>query len=293
MSSSPLPRKRPRRKAAEAAEGKLSSDHVVLEAKTRLREGQRLVVFSGAGLSVSAGVSTFASLYQKAAKKYGGDGKQAFHYRFLQNSPEDSFDFLMQQFNKVKTAKPTWAHEALRNMETNGQLVRHYTMNIDGLAGSSEKVVELHGSLLQLVCRNCEQVTKTNDVLGKEKKRFDQLPPTCSKCKKGELRFRVLLYDDQEGHLITRVNALDTILADDLKHCEWIVWVGASFEQSASCEHLRKMLQVRPEKTPVFIASPEASQALELLQTVVGEVEGLYALPMTSDDFFSGDETAT
>ena len=62
----------------------------------------------------------------------------------------------------VRKATPTAAHRALAALADSGKLLRHYTMNIDGLhaaAGMSiwhpthaadGSTVELHGSLLEV-----------------------------------------------------------------------------------------------------------------------------------------------
>ena len=55
-------------------------------------------------------------------------------------------------------ARPNPAHEALARLEQRGRLSITVTQNVDGLQqrAGSRQVVELHGSLAQVVCLSCE-----------------------------------------------------------------------------------------------------------------------------------------
>ena len=292
----------------------------------------KVIVFTGSGISVSAGLSTFSKgLYVKAAKRFKlKDGKELFRYRFLKEKPEECFAFFSDLHKETKKAKPTISHQKLQEMGNDCSsplLIRHYTMNIDGLAtvpttrspssriivsapwhpqdNPEGKTVELHGNLHEWVCRRCQIHSHIPEISkGKRKKSV-----RCEKCG-GLLRFRVLLYDDEEGHLIhnyfhpqhTKINPLDEMLRQDLEQSDIILWIGISFEQSASCENFRKVWEMLHENQkenkkkmpPCFIVNPEASNALFHLQTAVGSLLGetkdghglVYTIHSSSDGFF-------
>lgn len=90
------------------------------------------------------------------------------------------------------------------------------------------KVVELHGNAGHLLCPHCHAVTeaKPSDLLHLKKCR----PRVCSSCHQGELRFKIMLYDDEEASLITPEDVWNQFEAD-LKLADMLVWVGISFEQ--------------------------------------------------------------
>lgn len=49
-----------------------------------------------------------------------------------------------------------------------------------------------------------------------------------------------MLYDDEEGDCITPEDIWD-VLEGDLEGADMVMWVGISFEQSASTEYFRKV----------------------------------------------------
>jgi hypothetical protein len=65
-------------------------------------------------------------------------------------------------------------------------------------------------------------------------------PVPCSACREDEMRFKVMLYDDEQGDCITPEDVFER-LDDDLAVAGAVLWVGISFEQSASTEYFRKV----------------------------------------------------
>jgi hypothetical protein len=51
---------------------------------------------------------------------------------------------------------------------------------------------------------------------------------------------QVMLYDDEEGDCITPEDVWD-VLEEDLAVADAVLWLGISFEQSASTEYFRKV----------------------------------------------------
>jgi len=273
------------------------------------KKKKNILIVSGSGMSAEAGFSTFSSnkngFYAKAAKKFKlANGQDVFRYSFYQERPHDAFSFYRRLYRQSCQSQPTLTHKALQLMQQSGQLMRHYTFNIDGLStdkarlaeieSSSDKeqeltVVELHGSLHQLICTFCGTTFPTTSVIFSQKSWPKS--PSCPKCDLSNsnafLRFRVLLYDDPHADLIVHPNHLKH-LQQDLQDCKAIVWMGISFEQQASCEHFERMLPALD--IPIFIVNPEAEQALFCLQTTVGGLldhRSIYLVPYTCDEVFS------
>lgn len=377
--STSLTRKRPRRSCVTNNNNKPDDDDDATHSlQELLRHGCRVIIFSGAGLSVAAGLPTFQGhLYQQAARKFRlSDGARVFHYRFLQQRPAEYWQFFAQTLypsmtKRTMTAATTASHKALCTMEQTGQLIRQYTLNVDGLAAkcgmsiwkgggnepknhgstdrkddsldkkeeatttttavssagnhpfSAGKTVELHGNIHELVCRNCATVFPVKSLAQIQLAARNGLPP-CPACPDGCLRFRVLLYGDEEGHLIYPINnnnntannhghsPLDELLPNDLQHCQAILWIGISFAQRASCQYFETVYQMRQKAqakkvhpkqgeeeeeeddnvVPMFIISPQPVEALENLmdglQMRLGPERGcrVFTVSSTSDAIF-------
>jgi hypothetical protein len=98
----------------------------------------------------------------------------------------------------------------------------HHDDNPDG------KIVELHGNARFLLCSHCERISeaKRSDLIHMRRCR----PRICSHCHTGHLRFKIMLYDDEEASLITPEDVW-TRLEEDLEVTDMVLWVGISFEQ--------------------------------------------------------------
>ena len=297
--STPERTKYPRAASLSAA----ASDLAKSSAKEKLQEilknpRAKIIVFSGAGISVSAGLDTFSGqIYDKAAEKFNlSDGMKVFFYSFLQQRPRDCFSFLKQLYLKVRKASPTPTHEVFKQFADQGKLIRHYTMNIDGLseeAGMSvwnhtEQVgttVEMHGNIKKLVCRSCGNVSKMTS-------RTEPVP-TCARCG-GEVRFCVMMYNDEEHRLVRNFTPLTRILPNDLANADAIVWVGISFKQSVSGMYffdVQEEMSRIGKQLPMFVVDPRPDDALERLEdtlVVLGSsLDGIFGIESTSDDLFA------
>lgn len=142
---------------------------------------KNFLVFSGAGLSASAGMSAFSSpdgLYERARRRFGLDkGVRLFYASFFDKRRRDAQAFLADVYCEATAAAPTRAHTALAHLAAGGRLRRHVTMNVDGLhrAGAAlwsptqpEGVtMELHGSCLEVVCESCGACSAMSHALAR------------------------------------------------------------------------------------------------------------------------------
>ncbi len=104
---------------------------------------EKLIAFSGAGISKASNIPTFEDL---------GDLRDKLSREYLQLYPYDFFKILLHFHNTIKAAKPNPAHLALAKHQ-----IPIITMNIDGLhqKAGSKNVLEIHGNLERLICRDC------------------------------------------------------------------------------------------------------------------------------------------
>lgn len=124
------------------------------ELNERIRDAERVVVFTGAGVSRESGLSTFRDEDGLWATARPEDlaTPEAFA-----RDPEYVWRWYGWRWEQVARAEPNPAHRAIARLEAVFPSVLVVTQNVDGLhhrAGSAE-VIELHGSLAAVHCNRC------------------------------------------------------------------------------------------------------------------------------------------
>ena len=113
------------------------------------------VVFTGAGFSVPSGIPDFRSALTGLWNQF--DPMAVASLSAFRNRPASFFGWLEPLVSRILQAQPNAAHISLTKLESVGYLKTIITQNIDGFhqkAGSKD-VIELHGSLKELVCPTC------------------------------------------------------------------------------------------------------------------------------------------
>ena len=132
-------------------------------------ESERIVIFSGAGVSTESGIPDFRSadgLYKKEEKQFQQPPETILSHSFFKRHPEIFFDYYRTKMI-YPHAKPNASHTAAAALERKGKLSAVVTQNIDGLyqqAGCS-RVLELHGSTLHNTCTRCGKHSGLDAVL--------------------------------------------------------------------------------------------------------------------------------
>lgn len=125
----------------------------------RLRQARRVAVLTGAGISAESGVPTFRDpdgLWQKFRPE-----ELANVEAFLAN-PTLVQSWYAHRRRVVEDVRPNAGHLALAELEAlvvgNGGEFLLATQNVDGLhtRAGSQRLVELHGSLLRSTCLDCQ-----------------------------------------------------------------------------------------------------------------------------------------
>ena len=150
--------------------------------KKWISESNRIVVFTGAGVSTESGIKDFRSkdgLYNEKWSPNEQDStesgipdfrstdglySQKFDYppetiisnSFYERKPEYFFRFYREKMLPLGF-EPNITHKVLAAWEQQGRLSAVVTQNIDGLhqKAGSKKVYELHGSVLRNYCTRC------------------------------------------------------------------------------------------------------------------------------------------
>ena len=126
--------------------------------KEIIETSENIVFFGGAGVSTESGIPDFRSekgLYH-AQQKYGHSPEEMLSRTFYMNHTQLFYQYYKENLI-YQDAEPNDAHKALAKLEEMGKLKAIVTQNIDGLhqKAGSEKVYELHGSVLRNYCERC------------------------------------------------------------------------------------------------------------------------------------------
>ncbi len=116
----------------------------------------KVLVLTGAGISVASGIPDFRSpggLWSKY------DPMRVATVDALENNPMDVWKFLLDAVWVMNRAEPNPAHTALAELERAGLVDALVTQNIDGLhqRAGSKNVVEFHGSMAAWRCHSCSK----------------------------------------------------------------------------------------------------------------------------------------
>ena len=225
-----------------------SEAETVCRAAALITGAKRLVVFTGAGLSASSGLSTYRGAgglwTQYDPQKYAHIGTfekdPSYYWRFFRDV----------RYPALVHARPNAAHRALATAEQAGRIHCLITQNIDGLhqEAGSQKVLELHGNTRRFHCIRCAHPQGLMDV---HRLLEAQLPPPCPECG-GPLRPDVVFFGEHLPEEVLR-GALEAARASDV-----ILVVGSSLVVQPAAglpvltlEHGGRLIIVNLGETPL------------------------------------------
>ena len=169
-----------------------AAQNLITRAGGLLRGADRVVAFTGAGISADSGIPTYRGAgglwSQYDPDKYANINyfkkDPAYYWRFFRDVRYPALD----------AAQPNPAHETLAELERSGRLGAVITQNIDGLhqEAGSENVLELHGNTRRFLCQQCATVVGLAAVWERLQ---SALPPPCPECG-GGLRPDVVLFGE-------------------------------------------------------------------------------------------------
>jgi NAD-dependent deacetylase len=120
-----------------------------------LRDSERALVLTGAGISVPSGIPDFRSpgtgLWENV------DPMEVAHIDAWRRDPDRFWSFYGQRFASLVDKEPNDAHHAIAELERRGLVRAVVTQNIDRLhrLAGTERLIEVHGSIDQSVCLEC------------------------------------------------------------------------------------------------------------------------------------------
>ena len=159
-----------------------------------LARSRSLLFITGAGISADSGLPTYrgiGGLYNVEHPEEGIPIEDILSGGMIRRRPELTWKYLGQIEQAARGARFNRAHQVIAEMESHFERVWTLTQNIDGLhrQASAKNVLEIHGSLHDLLCTQCEWHQTVADYAALN------LPPRCPQCQ-AILRPGVVLFGE-------------------------------------------------------------------------------------------------
>lgn len=216
-----------------------------METPIRFADFDRIVFFTGAGVSAESGVPTY--------RGQGGIWAEYDYERYacqeaFDADPERVWEFHNMRRAAVAACEPNPAHEVIARVEQARPQVTVVTQNIDGLhqRAGTERIHELHGSLWKVRCDATEQTRPNFDVPFSDLVAVDGVGP------RGYWRPAIVWF----GDMLDGVTIEASVQA--IRGCQLFVAVGtsATVYPAAALPHEARgqgavTVEVNPEATPM------------------------------------------
>ena len=153
------------------------------QAKEWLDSADHVVALTGAGISTESGIPDFRG--PKGLWTRDPDAEKLSNIRYYLDDPAIRVRAWRARLDSpVWAAEPGAGHQALAQLEACGKLKTVITQNIDGLhqlAGNSpENVIEIHGTVREVVCLTCSYRAPMTKVL--VRLQAGEADPDCPLC---------------------------------------------------------------------------------------------------------------
>lgn len=145
-----------------------------------LTQARSALFITGPTMSSESGLPMYRGIggLQRRRPDDGKVFEAALTDEMLRSKPRLTWKYLLQMEAAVRKVRPNPGHEILAAFERELPRATVMTVNIDRLhqQAGSRSVIEMHGSLFDLLCTTCELTTRHDT--------FDSLdiPPTCTTC---------------------------------------------------------------------------------------------------------------
>ncbi|MDR1486263.1 MAG: hypothetical protein LBT09_15780 [Planctomycetaceae bacterium] len=196
----------------------LPIEELLLRFADYLRNSDRVLFITGAGISADSGLPTYrgvGGLYNNNLTTEGFTIEQCLSGSMFARLPEITWKYMLPIAESVVKCSPNDAHRAIAKLENDfekrGGKVLVLTQNIDGYhkQAGSKNVLEIHGSLRKLFCtnNNCNwseqlenlpnqnQDAPNTKLIARIEQLKKQLPPRCPQCS-SLIRPAVVLFEE-------------------------------------------------------------------------------------------------
>jgi NAD-dependent deacetylase len=193
-----------------------------------IEAAERVVVLTGAGVSTDSGIPDFRGPQGVWTRNPEAE-KQSTIQHYVADPEVRRRAWRSRLESPAWSAQPNAGHRALVALERRGKLDTLITQNIDGLhqaAGSSpERVVEVHGTMREVVCLDCGQRAPMERALARVRAGEDD--PPCRTCggilKSATISFGQSLVPEDLRRAELAARRCDLMLAVGTKLAVWPV----------------------------------------------------------------------
>lgn len=260
----------------------LKTDGAPIQGAARvLREVERLVVTTGAGMSRESGIPTFRDALSGLWARY--DPEELATEAGFRRHPARVFGWYAWRRRLVSAAVPHAGYHALVALERLVSSVTIVTQNVDGLhrRAGSRRVLELHGSLERFSCVDARH-PYPGDAIGSPEADTECEPPLCPQCGSW-VRPDVVWFGEMLPERVT------TEAWELAASCQAMLVVGTSglVHPAAQLPFIARdagatVIEVNPEATDVsavahIVCRGPAGTILPALVAALGEEEGARA----------------
>ncbi|KAM3835189.1 NAD-dependent protein deacetylase sirtuin-1 isoform 2-T2 [Vipera latastei] len=158
--------------------------NTIEDAVKLLQECKKIIVLTGAGVSVSCGIPDFRSrdgIYARLAVDFPDlpDPQAMFDIEYFRKDPRPFFKFAKEIY--PGQFQPSLCHKFIALMDKERKLLRNYTQNIDTLeqVAGIQRIIQCHGSFATASCLICKYKVDCEVVRGDI---FNQVVPRCPRC---------------------------------------------------------------------------------------------------------------
>jgi len=143
-----------------------------------IREAQRILIFTGAGISTGSGIPDFRGPQGVWTRR-----QPVYYQDFMASEAarREYWDQKLESWDTFRAARPNVVHSAARTLELAGKLLMLVTQNVDGLhaqAGTSaQRLLELHGTNAEVQCQSCRWRAPAD--LTVQRFKVERVPPRC------------------------------------------------------------------------------------------------------------------
>ncbi len=149
--------------------------------RSTLAKSNRIVGFTGAGISTESGIPDYRSqggIWEKFQPVYLDEFISDESKRLLYWQRKKSL------WQGIKDARLSKTHIFFKELYDNGKLLGLITQNIDGLHERSglsrDVIINIHGTNLEVICLECKDITPAHETL--DDLNLDNGAPLCTKC---------------------------------------------------------------------------------------------------------------
>lgn len=201
---------------------------MIQEARSWVDAAKRVVVLTGAGISTDSGIPDFRGPQGVWTRNPEAE-KQSTIQHYVADPEVRRRAWCSRLDSPAWGARPNAGHQALVALERRGKLDTLVTQNIDGLhqaAGSSPgRVVEVHGTMREVVCLACGERAPMERVLARV--RAGEEDPPCRTCggilKSATISFGQSLVPEDIARAQRAAQRCDLMLAIGTKLSVWPV----------------------------------------------------------------------